>query len=170
MSTRSARFRGASLAARLLVLVVVPMSALTFLAVHRIRDDQAAASRADALVEAVELQQAVANVYPYANLERIALEGLTRIDELRVPRALVMMIAGVDLEEIVGTNATRLDTALDELGEGYGDVRLDDGSRLGEKWFSTARRTAALQSLRTKAVRGIRKKQNAAAISLSRRS
>jgi diguanylate cyclase (GGDEF)-like protein len=133
VSTASTRFRGASLAARLLVLVVVPMSALTFLAVHRIRDDRAAAARADALVDAVELQQAVANVYPYANLERIALEGLTRIDELRIPRPIVMAIAGVDLEEIVGTNAAQLDAALDELGSGYGDVQLTDGSRLGER-------------------------------------
>ena len=125
------RFRSASLAARLLALVVVPIVALTVLSVQRIDADQSAAGQADQMVEAVELQRTVAAVYPYANLERIALEGLARIDELGVPRSLVVTISGVDLETVYSTNAAELDSALDALGDGYRTVEVGDGATLG---------------------------------------
>jgi diguanylate cyclase (GGDEF)-like protein len=126
--------RSASLAARLLALVVVPLVAFTVLGVQRIDAERRTAQRTEQLADVVRLQGAVAAVYPYANLERTALEGLTRIDELGVPRILVVTIAGVDLEEITSTNAALLDAALDDLDGQYGDLVLpDDGTTLGAR-------------------------------------
>lgn len=128
--SRTTPFRSASLAARLLTLVVLPMLALTVLAVQRIEDERHTASEAENVVEAVGMQQAVADILPAANLERIALEGLARVDELGIPRPLIMTLAGVDLEEVYTGNTSRLDAALDRLADSYGQVVLDDGSRV----------------------------------------
>ena len=125
------RFRSASLAARLLMLVVAPILAVTVLSVQRIDADQRAAQQAESVVAVVELQRTVAAVYPYANLERIALEGLARIDELGVPRSLVVTISGVDLESVYSTNAAELDRTLDALADRYRSVDLGDGDTLG---------------------------------------
>ena len=125
------RFRSASLAARLLMLVVVPILAVTVLSVQRIDADQRAARQAESVVAVVELQRTIAAVYPYANLERIALEGLARIDELGVPRSLVVTISGVDLESAYSTNAAELDRTLDALADRYRSVDLGDGDTLG---------------------------------------
>ena len=121
------------MAARLLTLVLVPVVALTVLAIQRIDTEQQAALQARRVVEGVELQRAVAEVYPYANLERIALEGLARIDELHVPRPLVTTLAGIDLETVYSTNAEKFDDALDQLTEGYRQIVLPDGESLGNR-------------------------------------
>ena len=106
------------------------MLALTVLSVQRIEDERHTASEAAKVVDAVGMQQTVADILPPANLERIALEGLARVDELGIPRILVVTISGVDLEEVYAGNAARLDAALDGLADGYRDVVLPDGTRL----------------------------------------
>ncbi len=128
--TTPAQARGTSLAVRLLALVVVPMLALSLLAVQRIGDERAAAHEATALVDAVELQQAVASVYPHAQVEQIALEGLALIDELGWPRGVVAAFSGVDLETMFRANEAELDRALDHLTNRYGDLVLGSGQRL----------------------------------------
>lgn len=130
---RTPPLRSASLAARLLILVIVPMLAVTVLAAQRIQDERRTAREAEKVVDAVGLQQTVADILPPANLERIALEGLARVDELGLPRSLVMTLSGVDLEEVYSGNAARLDAALDRLADGYRDVVLPDGTRLIEE-------------------------------------
>ncbi len=52
------------MAARMLALVVVPLLAVTILANHRVDAEQAAARGASELADVVELQQAVAAVFP----------------------------------------------------------------------------------------------------------
>ena len=125
--------RSASLAARLLTLVVVPIVALSVLSVQRIGTERHTAAQAERLVDVVGLQQSVATLYPLANLERIALAGLARIDEIGVPRPLVVTLSDVDLEAVYSDNAERLDAALDELDARYGEVRLAGGSSLADE-------------------------------------
>ncbi len=113
--------------------MVVPIVALTVLAFQRIDSERTAATRAREVAALVQLQRDVSAVYPYANLERIALEGLSRVDELGVPRNLVKTMSGVDLEGITSTNAELLDRSLDRLAERHPTLALPDGTGLGER-------------------------------------
>ncbi|MDJ0770797.1 MAG: EAL domain-containing protein [Ilumatobacter sp.] len=127
------RYRGASLAARLSLLVLVPSVALGILAVQRIQSEWAAADRAVAVADAVELQQDVAAVFPTAQLEQVALEGLGRVDALGFPRDVIVSFVGIDFETTYETNLVEFENALDELQRGHRFVQLDDGTLLGDQ-------------------------------------
>jgi diguanylate cyclase (GGDEF)-like protein len=131
--TPAPRHRTTSLAVRLLTLTAIPVVALTVLGFQRIDAEQTAADQADAVVEAVELHHAVASVYRPAQLERIALEGLARLDELGAPRTVVVDVIGIDLEATFAANSVELDDALDDLRDRHRTIRLDDGELLGDR-------------------------------------
>jgi diguanylate cyclase (GGDEF)-like protein len=97
------------------VLLAIPMLGLSGLAFQRIGREGRSAAGATQLAEDARVQRAVAAVYGPAQLEQIALEGLATIDELGVPRDLVVAIAGVDFESVYDANRIALDLALDEL-------------------------------------------------------
>lgn len=122
---------GYSLATRVIAVAVLPIIALTVLAVERVRSERASVASAHSLVDLVGFQHAVATVSIPAYAERIVLVGLTKLDDLGVPRQAVLDLSGVDFEAIYATKRVELDLALDALQRDYADVRLKDGRRLG---------------------------------------
>ncbi len=116
----------------MLALVIVPMVAVTVLATQRVEAERSAARGASELVAVVELQQAVAAVFPPAQLEWIALAGLAELDASGLPRDVVVRWTGADLEQIYDSNLVDLEAAFDDLGARYGDLALADGTRLGD--------------------------------------
>ena len=125
--------RSTPLVARLLALVLVPLLAVGYLATQRIESERTAASEASDLVVAVELQQAVAAIFPPAQLERLALTGLAAVDGLGVPREFVVGLTGFDLESITSDNLADLERAFDELNASYRSMVLSDGSVVGDR-------------------------------------
>ncbi len=122
---------GYSLATRVIAVAVLPIIALTVLAVERVRTERASVASAHSLVDLIGFQRAVATVSIPAYGERIVLVGLTKLDDLGVPRHAVVDLSGVDFEVIYATKKAELDLALDGLQRDYGDVRLKDGRHLG---------------------------------------
>lgn len=111
------RRSGGSFAVRLLVLLAVPMIGLSALAYQRFEREHQSANEAIQLAEDARVQRAVAAVYGPAQLEQTALEGLAAIDEIGVPRDLVVTVSGADFEGIYDTNRIALDESLDSLAE-----------------------------------------------------
>ncbi len=118
----------------LVALVVLPVVAMMVLGIQRIDTERRAADAATEMVDAVELRAAVAAVLPSAQLERTALVGLARIDEIGIPRQLVVGLTGVDFESIYNENVVELDRAVTELVDGHAGVVLAGGVTLGERW------------------------------------
>ena len=118
---------------RLVALVVLPIVAVAVLGVQRMDTERQAADDASALVDAVELRAAVTRVIPAAQLERAALVGLAKIDEIGVPRDLVVGFVGIDFESIYNDNQVELDHALDELSAVHSSRAVPDGDVLGER-------------------------------------
>lgn len=129
---RTIRAQGSSLAGRLIALILIPVGALGVFSVQRISEANRKADEAAALSETVELQQAVADVYSPAQVERIALEGLARIDELGIPRELVAVVTGIDFESIGGSSRLALDGPLDALVNQFGEGQVVDGQSLAD--------------------------------------
>lgn len=117
---------------RLLALLAIPMLGITVLAYQRVERETKSASAATQLADEARLQRAVAAVYAPAQLEQIALRGLGTIDELGVPRDLVVAIAGVDFESLYNTNRLNLDRSLDELADAETDA-VAATAGIGEK-------------------------------------
>ncbi|MFK8024963.1 MAG: EAL domain-containing protein [Ilumatobacter sp.] len=124
-----------SFALRLFALIVVPLLGLSILALQRIEREGQEAEAARVLVDEARLEQAVSAVVVPAQLEQIALEGLASVDELRVPRELVVALAGVDFA-IYTENADALDIAVEQLASQHGDIELPDGSSLASELAS----------------------------------
>jgi diguanylate cyclase (GGDEF)-like protein len=122
---------GYSLATRVIAVAVLPIIALTVLAVQRVRSERASVEAAHSLASLVSFQRAVATVSIPAYAERIVLVGLTKLDDLGVPRQAVVDLSGVNFEDIYATKRAELDLALDGLQRDYGHVQLKDGHHLG---------------------------------------
>jgi diguanylate cyclase (GGDEF)-like protein len=116
---------------RLLVLLLVPLVGLGVLSIQRIENETARTNGARMHVDDARRQQAVAAIYGPAQLEQIALEGLAAIDEVGVPRDLVVSISGVDFATRYNTNLLELDASLDTLVAEHGDVVVYGDSSLG---------------------------------------
>jgi len=118
---------------RLVALVVLPIVAVTVLGIQRVETERRAAGDASALVDAVELRAAVTRVIPVAQLERTALVGLAKIDEVGVPRDLVVGFVGIDFESIYADNQVELDLALTELRDEHRSRALPGDDTLGDR-------------------------------------
>ena len=118
---------------RLLVLLLVPLVGLGVLSAQRIDTESGRSRSTKMLVDDARLQQSVAAVYGPAQLEQIALEGLAAIDEIGVPRDLVVAVSGVDFESRYNTNVVALDAALQALADQHGDVAAYGDSDLGSE-------------------------------------
>ena len=140
---------GISFTLRLLTLLLVPLVGLGVLAVQRIDGERDSAATALALVEDARRQQDAAAIYGPAQLEQIALEGLASVDDLGLPRDLVVSVTGVDFEATYDTNQVQFDTALDRLANQHGDFVLDDGTNLGTRLGSVRTELAAQRQLST---------------------
>lgn len=116
---------------RLLVSLLVPLVGLGVLSVQRIDTETERSQNTRSLVDDARLQESAAAVYAPAQLEQIALEGLAAIDDIGVPRDLVVAVAGVDLERRYGENVVALDAALTALADAHGDLTVYGNSSLG---------------------------------------
>lgn len=125
--------RSTPLIARLLALVIVPLLAVGYLATERIASERMEASEASDLVEIVELQQTVAAIFTPAQLERLALSGLAAVDELGVPREVIVGLTGFDLELIREENRADVQAAFDDLNDRYRTLELPDGTLVGDR-------------------------------------
>ena len=103
--TTTHRRRSASLALRLGALVLVPTVALGAFAAQRIQSELDDADRAGEVAAAVDLQRHISAVYPPAQVEKVALEGLARMDALGLQRELIVAVIGVDFEATYETNS-----------------------------------------------------------------
>lgn len=106
---------GWGLIVRLLALVTLPLILVAVLSVGRMRADQSASVVAHQMTSVVELEQAVAAAQLPAYVERLATAGLSTIDRLRVPRATVVALTGLDAEKVVRESRAQLDLALNTL-------------------------------------------------------
>ena len=130
--TRSRPFVG-SLAFRLLLLASVPFVALAVLADERIGAQRDQQQHAEALVDVIDIRRAAVRVYGPKHVERIAMEGMARVDELGYPRPLVVAATGIDFESLERENHVAFEDALDALQTGCSDLVLSDGTTLGER-------------------------------------
>lgn len=155
---RSRPFVG-SLAFRLLLLAAVPFVALAVLAGERIDTQRTQRDHAREVVDIIAVRRDAVRVYVPKNIERIAMEGMARVDELGYPRALVVAATGIDFESLERENHRAFDAALDQLQTANGDLVLRDGSTLDESLgnvranIRTLRDDLALRSASPQAIR-----------------
>ncbi len=121
---------GGSLALRLCTIALVPMLALGVTSFRQIARDQVAAEASIEFAETVTLQRSASSVIAPANLERIALEGIGRMEQLGVDPDLVVAFTGIDFFAVSESNRTRLDGALAQLAVDARDTVLEDGTTL----------------------------------------
>jgi diguanylate cyclase (GGDEF)-like protein len=84
------------------------------------------------VVDIIAVRRDAVRVYVPKNIERIAMEGMARVDELGYPRALVVASTGIDFESIERDNHRAFDAALDQLQNDNGDLVLSDGTTLDQ--------------------------------------
>jgi diguanylate cyclase (GGDEF)-like protein len=113
------------LALRVIAVAVVPLLAMGVFAWNRIADESAQARAAADLVQSIEIQRALTAIYPPAQLEQMAVRGLSRIEQLGLDRDVVISFTGVDLEGLYGANAVKFDDALGRLQDVLADVGND---------------------------------------------
>ena len=100
---------------------------------RQIERDQTAAEASDDFAESVVLQRHASAVIAPASLERVALEGLARVDQLGVDRSLITTFTGIDFEAILVANNARFDRSLADL-RAVGDTTiLADGTPLPDR-------------------------------------
>ncbi|NND74776.1 MAG: EAL domain-containing protein [Ilumatobacter sp.] len=121
------------MALQLAAIAVVPMVAVSALALERIHREEDVAAEGNRLIADVELRDDIAAIYAPANLERVALSGLTAIDDLGVERGLVTEQTGVDFEATYESNKRVLDFALRDLAQQHANVPLLGGESLGDR-------------------------------------
>ncbi len=121
---------GGSLALRLGTIAFVPMLALGVTSFRQIGRDQVAAEASSEFARTVTLQRSASSVIAPANLERIALEGLGRLQELGIDPDVIVAFTGIDFIEVSESNRLRLDAALAQLAIEARDTVLEDGTTL----------------------------------------
>jgi diguanylate cyclase (GGDEF)-like protein len=127
------RSGGGSLAVRLAAIALVPMLALSAFAYASLENHRATADDSVALVDNVVLQRHLAAVITPVNVERIALVGMARIDELGLERAAITQFTGVDFEATYEQNRQTLDIKLGVLATDHSTTTLPDGTLLGRR-------------------------------------
>jgi diguanylate cyclase (GGDEF)-like protein len=132
-STRVGGIGPRSLAARLLVIVLVPMIGLQVFAyreVQRLRSSADAAARVRAQVM---LLQETGRVISPLYIELIGTDGIARSEALGIDREDLSGILGIDLRSLVTTARGDLDDGLDSLAATAAGSRLPSGVVLGEQ-------------------------------------
>jgi diguanylate cyclase (GGDEF)-like protein len=133
MSRQRFRRRGWSLAARLLLVALVPTAFMVNLAADDIGEAQATVAAADSIADQVSLERDVARVTAPAYIEYLTHVGLATVDTAGLDRAMVADIIGIDYEQLYTENRSVLDTQIDGLVRDFGDLLLDDGATLGSE-------------------------------------
>ena len=141
---RSRPFVG-SLAFRLLLLAAVPFVALAVLANERIDTQRMQRDHAREVVDLIAVRRSAVRVYVPKNIERIAMEGIARVDELGYPRPLVVAATGIDFESLERDNHRAFEAALDQLQTEHGDLVLADGSTLDQRLVEVRTNIATLR-------------------------
>ena len=115
---------------RVIAAATVPLLAMGAFALDRVSDQRAHARTATDLFYSIELQGALTAMYPPAHLERLGLEGLSRVDELGLERDLLIDVVGLDLESAYDRNADDVDDALEGMRIALEDVGGEETERL----------------------------------------
>ena len=115
---------------RVIAAATVPLLAMGAFALDRVSDQRARARTANDLFYSIELQGALTAMYPPAHLERLGLEGLSRVDELGLERDLLIDVVGLDLESAYDRNADDVDDALEGMRIALEDVGGEETERL----------------------------------------
>ncbi len=131
MKRRRARARGGSVAARLVLVALVPTVAMVHFGWSDVERQERAAAAADELRELVELEQRVAAVSAPAFIEYLAHRGLVTIDSLGVERSVATELTGFDYVAVYEDNIAELDAVLTPLRSSDTERNLSDGRRFG---------------------------------------
>ncbi|MGB8858016.1 MAG: EAL domain-containing protein [Ilumatobacteraceae bacterium] len=126
-SFRIGRFGPRSLAARLLVVVLVPMLGLQVFAFREVQQQRRAAESAAEVRAQVSLLQQSGRVIAPLYVEFIATDGLTRSEEIGVDRTVLADIIGVDLLSLLVDARTELSAGLASLSTATAGLVLPSG-------------------------------------------
>jgi diguanylate cyclase (GGDEF)-like protein len=108
---------GWGLMARMLALVAVPLVLVGVLTIERTSSLESDTQVAHQMTSLVKLEEAVAAVQLPAYAERLSTVGLSTVDQLKVPRPLVIQLTGLDVSAMVVHSRADLNVALDALQE-----------------------------------------------------
>jgi methyl-accepting chemotaxis protein len=117
----------------MLLLLLGPLVILVMLVATQLRTQRTTASDSMVLADRIELMAEVGALNAPAAFEQIASLGLVQIDALDIGRAVVVGYVGYDMTVYLDTARTAVDAALNRLAERHPDVRLPDGSIVGER-------------------------------------
>jgi len=109
------RLGGLPLAVYVVALLLIPLAAVAVLSVDEVRDNNRAVGASNRIAASIDVELAATRVSVPLEVERIALVGLARIDELGVDRSAVIALTGLDFESVLAENADQLEVALDGL-------------------------------------------------------
>jgi hypothetical protein len=123
--------RGWSLAARLVVVAVVPTTFMIQLASADIRDKERTLAAADQLEQLVDLERLVAAASGPMYIEYLGHAGLATIDGLGVDRAVVIEVTGMDYEAVYTEVVGEFDRVLADISTRHGQLALAGGRTLG---------------------------------------
>ena len=132
-SARIGRFGPRSLAARLLVVVVVPMIGLQVFAYREVQHQRAAANSAAIVRAQVALLQRSGRLMAPLYVELVATDGLTRAEEIGIDRTELASILGVDLPSMLTQARIDLSAGLDAMGQSSNGVVLRSGTVVAER-------------------------------------
>ena len=145
-STRVGGFGPRSLAARLLIVVLVPMIGLQVFAYREVRQLRTSADAAAQVRAQVMLLQETGRIISPLFVELIATDGLTRSEELGIDREQLSSILGIDLLALVTKARIELSDGLDALATTAGDTRLPSGVVLSDRIAEIQTELAAVRT------------------------
>ncbi len=130
---RGRRLGGIPLVVYVTVLLLIPLAALGFIGRSEVARNVSEARAAREVADTVEIQTAATNVLAPLQVERIALAGTARIDELGIDRDLVDAAIGTDFVAIRDDNAELLEQELDNLDEALAGADFDGADELRQR-------------------------------------
>ena len=132
-SARVGRFGPRSLAARLLVVVLVPMIGLQVFAYREVQHQRAAAASAATVRSQVALLQRSGRLMAPLYVELIATDGLTRAEEIGIDRTRLADILGVDLLTLLTQARIDLSAGLEAMRLSTNGFVLQSGVVVGDR-------------------------------------
>ena len=146
-SQRVSRLGGRPLSAYVTLVMILPLIGLAVLGRHVVATSDAAVRSARGIESGIEVQSAAINVLAPLQVERTALIGLARIDEIGIDRDIALSFVGVDFEAIQVENTAALDAEFDALSSALraegGRANADAADRLDVLRVDLARARSA---------------------------
>ena len=115
------------------VLLAIPLAALGVLGVREVDRNVTEARAARDVADTVQIQTAATNVLAPLQIERIALAGTARIDELGLDRGEVIEVVGADFLRIRDDNVDDLEMQLDILDDSLANAAFVEAPDLRDR-------------------------------------